>query len=260
MVRLLLFQVFKHQIHRILEILIILTDLHGIDKFDERGKVLFLLGCLIMDVADESTIEQCLCLVPERIAALTITLGICHECGSQLQDILFTVDIGERIIMHGLVKIDCVEDFDPVIRVNKCISNLEQSRALRIRQNIGRMKLQQVRLNPEPGFTGTGAADDQYILVSGIGRILRTVAHHQSFCLCEDHIVLKDRIDEGLDVLRATPSGRTILKIMLKIFGILSPDVDGSPQTCPADQAHHQVNGIKARKGISESNAHRRKE
>lgn len=35
--------------------------------------------------------------------------------------------------MHGLVKIDCVEDFDPVIRVNKCISNLEQSRALRKR-------------------------------------------------------------------------------------------------------------------------------
>lgn len=85
-----------------------------------------------MDVADESTIEQCLCLVPERIAALAVTLGIRHECGSQLQDILFTVDIGERIIMHGLVKIDCVEDFDPVIRVNKCISNLEQSRALRV--------------------------------------------------------------------------------------------------------------------------------
>ena len=33
--------------------------------------------------------------------------------------------------MHGLVKIDCVEDFDPVICVNKCISNLEQSRAFR---------------------------------------------------------------------------------------------------------------------------------
>ena len=67
------------------------------------------------------------------------------------------------------------------------------------------MKLQQVRLNPEPGFTGTGAADNQNILVSGIGRILWAVAHHQSFCLCEDHIVLKDRIDERLDVLRATP-------------------------------------------------------
>ena len=67
------------------------------------------------------------------------------------------------------------------------------------------MQLQQIWLNPEPGLTGTGAADDQYILVSGIGRILRTVAHHQSLCLCEDHIILKDRIDEGLDVLRATP-------------------------------------------------------
>ena len=58
MIRLFLFQVFKHQIHRILEILIILTDLHGIDKFDERGKVLFLLRCLIMDVADESTMDK----------------------------------------------------------------------------------------------------------------------------------------------------------------------------------------------------------
>ena len=205
MIRLFLFQVFKHQIHRILEILIILTDLHGIDEFDECGKVLFLLRCLIMDVADEGTVKKGLCLVPEWIAALTITLGICHECGRQLQDILFAVDIGERIVVHGLVKIDCVEDFDPVIRVDKCISNLEQGRALRVCQNIGRMQLQQVWLNPEPGFTGTGAADDQYILVSGIGRILRTVAHHQPLCLCEDHIILKDRIDEGLDVLRPTP-------------------------------------------------------
>ena len=178
MIRLLLFQVFKHQIHRILKILIILTDLHGIDKFDERGKVLFLLGCLIMDVADESTIEKSLCLVPERIAALAVTLGIRHECGRQLQDILFAVDVGEGIIVHGLMKVDRVEDFDPVIRMDKCISNLKQGRALRICQNIGRMQLQQIWLNPEPGLTGAGAADDQYILVSGMGRILRTVAHH----------------------------------------------------------------------------------
>ena len=57
-VRFILLQIFKHQIHRVLKILIIFTDFHCIDEFDERGKVLFLLRCLIVDVPDESTVKQ----------------------------------------------------------------------------------------------------------------------------------------------------------------------------------------------------------
>ena len=62
MVRLFLLQIFKHQIDRVLKILVIFTDFHSVDEFDERGKVLFLLRCLIVDIADESTVKQDFCL------------------------------------------------------------------------------------------------------------------------------------------------------------------------------------------------------
>ena len=62
MVRIFLLQIFKHQIDRVLKILVIFTDFHSVDEFDERGKVLFLLRCLIVDVPDESTVKQDFCL------------------------------------------------------------------------------------------------------------------------------------------------------------------------------------------------------
>ena len=61
-VRLFLLQIFKHQIDRVLKILVIFTDFHGVDEFDERGEVLFLLRRLIVDVPDESTVKQDFCL------------------------------------------------------------------------------------------------------------------------------------------------------------------------------------------------------
>ena len=61
-VRFFLLQIFKHQIHRVLKILVIFTDFHSVDEFDERGKVLFLLRRLIVDVPDESTVKQDFCL------------------------------------------------------------------------------------------------------------------------------------------------------------------------------------------------------
>ena len=57
-VRIFLLQIFKHQIHRVLKILVIFTDFHSVDEFNERGEVLFLLRRLIVDVPDESTVKQ----------------------------------------------------------------------------------------------------------------------------------------------------------------------------------------------------------
>ena len=57
-VRIFLLQIFKHQIHRVLKILVIFTDFHSVDEFDERGEVLFLLRRLIVDVPDESAVKQ----------------------------------------------------------------------------------------------------------------------------------------------------------------------------------------------------------
>ena len=69
------------------------------------------------------------------------------------------------------------------------------------------MELEQVELDPETGLAAAGSADDQDILVSGVGRFLRPVAHLQSFGPGEDHVVLEFRIHEWLDVRMGFPSG-----------------------------------------------------
>ena len=114
MIRILFLQRLKHQIHRILVLFVILADLHGIDKFDQSSEVLLLFWSFVMNIADQGTVEQRLCLVPEGITAFSFTLGIGHQRRDQLQDILFAVYIGKRIIMHRLPEIDRIEDLDPV--------------------------------------------------------------------------------------------------------------------------------------------------
>ena len=77
----------------------------------------------------------------------------------------------------------------------------------RISQNVRTVKLQKIGLDPEPGLAAAGSADDQDVLISGIGRILRPVAHHQPFGPGEDYVVLELRIHEWLDIRMGSPAG-----------------------------------------------------
>lgn len=56
MVRFVRFKLFKEQIYGVLKFLVVLSCLGRIDKFKQSGKVLFLLGCFIPNVADQRTI------------------------------------------------------------------------------------------------------------------------------------------------------------------------------------------------------------
>ena len=131
--------------------------------------------------------------------------------------------------MHRLLKIDRIEDLDPVLCPDKCVSDLYQGRTFRVSQNVGTVKLKQVGLDPETGLAAAGSADDQDVLVSGVGRILRPVAHHEPFRPCQDHVVLKYRIHERLDILRTSPAGRPVLHVMLIILLILAFEEDRQP-------------------------------
>ena len=84
----------------VLETLIVLSHLHGVDKLNESGKILFLLRGLIVDIPDEGGIEQRFGLLPEIVPAFAVPLGVGDQGVHQLQNVLFAVDIGERIIVH----------------------------------------------------------------------------------------------------------------------------------------------------------------
>ena len=56
------FQCVKHQVHRVLELLVVLPDLHRVDELDESGKVLFFHRGFIVDISDEGAIQKRFCL------------------------------------------------------------------------------------------------------------------------------------------------------------------------------------------------------
>ena len=56
------FQCIKHQVYGVFELLVILTDFHGIDELNEGGEVLLLHRSFIMDIANKRAVQQGFCL------------------------------------------------------------------------------------------------------------------------------------------------------------------------------------------------------
>ena len=147
-------QVLKHDIHGILELFIILPDLHCVDEFDQRGEVLLLNRRFVMDISDQRTVQQCLRLGPELIPGLAVSLGVGDQRCHELQDILLTVDIGEGIVVHAFAEVDGVEHLNLILSDGlKGIAAFHQDTAFRIRYNIGTVHLKQVWLQPESRLT-----------------------------------------------------------------------------------------------------------
>ena len=96
MFRILRLQILKHQIHRILELLVILPGFGGIQKLQQGGEILLLLWRFVIDKSDQRTIEQSLGLYPEIFGGLfPVALGIGNDRIHQLQDVLLGPDMGE---------------------------------------------------------------------------------------------------------------------------------------------------------------------
>ena len=107
--------------------------------------------------------------------------------------------------MHRLLKIDRIEYLDPVFCPHKRMAHLNKGRTFRIGQNVGTVELEQIGFDPETCLAAAGSADDQDILIPGIGWILRPVAHHQPLGPSKDHVILELRIHERLDIRMGSP-------------------------------------------------------
>ena len=90
----------KGNIHVVFKGFIVLTHLHGVNEFQKRGEILFLLRRFVIDVSDQRRVEQRFRLEPEVVAAFALALRIADQGVYQLQDVLFAVDIGEGIVVH----------------------------------------------------------------------------------------------------------------------------------------------------------------
>ena len=259
------FEVFKHEVYLILEFFVVFMYLHGVDHLDQRGKIFLFIGGLIVDVADEGGVEQGLGLDPEIVPGFGVAGGIGNQGGDQLQNILFRMNVLKRIIVHGFSEIDRVQNpdfigliddlpiFIPdwiVIIVQKRgpmleqLAALGQNTALWVSNDIGAVHLHEIGLEPEAGFAGTGATDDQHVFVSRCFRVLWAAVHGETFRFCQNDIVAEHWVNVGSDILLCTPPGRAILFVLAELLGVLAFDVYGKPDQPSDGSPHKQINEV----------------
>ena len=159
MLRIFLRQFFKIQIHRVFVILIIFPDIHLVQHIDQRGEVLLLRWKLIMDIAYKGNIQKRLRFDPEVFAGLAFSFGIGDKHGNELQDILLTMDIGERIVVHRFAKVDGVESTHLISGCHQQFSCFNDQGSFRVSDHDGSAfrfrALHDVRLDEETCFTRT---------------------------------------------------------------------------------------------------------
>ena len=74
-----------------------------------------------------------------------------------------------------------------------------------IGDNVGTVKLHEVRLDKKARFAAAGAADDQHVFIPRRPRVFGTIVHGQALGLREDDVVLEYRVDIRRDVLMRAP-------------------------------------------------------
>lgn len=137
MVRVAGFQLVEHDIHGVLEGLIVLSGFRGIDHFEQGSKVFLVVGCLVPDVTDEGCVVELFSLDPKIFAGLiAVPLGIENDGIDQFEDVLLTADVRERVVVHGFPKIDGVQRLDDVATLFKHFAALHQHRTLRVGDNV----------------------------------------------------------------------------------------------------------------------------
>ena len=144
MVGLSLGQFLKFKVHVVLEVLIVLPDLHAADHFNQGGEVTFLRGQLVMDEADQGRIEQHFGLLPEIVPAFALTFGVGDEAAYELEDVLLAVNVGEGVVMMGLAEVDGVKNLDAVALPLQKPCALYHHASLGVGHDIGAVALHQV--------------------------------------------------------------------------------------------------------------------
>ena len=116
----------------VFEILVILAGLHTVDHGYQRGKISFIIWALCADIGNQRRIQQRLRFDPEVIPGFSFALRVGDQHIHQLQNVLFTVNVGQRIVVMALVKVDRIEYLDAVTIVFEQLSTFNKNRPFRV--------------------------------------------------------------------------------------------------------------------------------
>ena len=205
-----------------------------------------------MDVSDQCSVKQRLCFYPEIISGFAVAFGVGDQNGYQLQNILFAVNVSEGIVMHTLLEVDGIQDLQSVSEVEQHLTAFGYDTALGIRHDktdriLFRCALHQVRFEPEPGFTGATATNNQHVFITRCSGVSGTVVHGQALRLGEYDVILKLRVHIRSDILSGSPSGRAIFQILAKLLSVFAFHIYCQPDSQCDGNTHTEVNRMEAR-------------
>ena len=101
--------------------------------------------------------------------------------------------------------------------------------------------LHKLRFYIKSSLTATRSTYHYNILVSGVLRFLWSTVHGQTFRLCQQNIILKNRINKRCYILFISPPGRTIFLPLAKLLSILSLEIYHCPYANCCDCSRNQT-------------------
>ena len=131
-IRVFFFERIKEQIDGVLEIVVVLAHFHRVNHRHQRVEVLLMRRRFVEDIAHQRAVQQHFGVAPERIAAFLSAVGVGNQDVCQLQNILFRVDVMERVIVKRLLEIDGVEETNLVLFLFQQVSALNEQAAFRV--------------------------------------------------------------------------------------------------------------------------------
>ena len=111
--------------------------------------------------------------------------------------------------------------------------------------------MHEIRLDEKPRLTGTRSAYHQHILVSRVGRILRSAGHHQSFGLCENDVIPRISGHIRGNILLIAPTSAAVLDVLPVLLRVLAFDIYDKPDNHSAGNTDQEIKP-RGRKEVTE--------
>ena len=86
---------------------------------------MFLRWGFIMQICDQSRQQKTFAFLPKGVSTGPFALGVGHQGRDQFQNVLFAVDIAERVVVHGLFEVDGVQNPDLVAVLQHCVATFK---------------------------------------------------------------------------------------------------------------------------------------
>ena len=116
----------------------------------------------------------------------------------------------------------------------------------RVSDHVGTVELHELRLHKEPRLTRAGAADDQHVFITGCLGVLGTAVHRQPLRPGQNDVVPEVRVHIWLDVLRRSPAGGTVFRVLAELLGVFPPDIHNHPHDDRSGDADKQIHRVEA--------------